>query len=188
MKKIYMFLLILPFLMTGCASLSTSALNAAADLPEVTRGGVLIGEYETEFSLEFKSRNTNIALAAKAIDNVVVEPGETFSYNEAVGPTTKANGYKKARTFFKGQKTYGYGGGVCQVSSTLYNAVEAAGLEVTERHEHSLPVEYVPDGKDAATSYGGVDLKFENNLDYPIRIDSYIDKSGIVGVKIFEIS
>jgi len=188
---VYVLLLILPIFAPGCAALSTTALNAAPELALASRGGVLIGSYETKFGLGAKARNQNIALAAKAIDNTVVYPGETFSYNETVGPTTKANGFKKAQVFKKGKKEYGYGGGVCQVSSTLYNAVDKAGLEVLERHDHSLPVDYVPEGKDAATSYGGIDFKFFNNLDRPVRIDSYVDKtaekSGIVGVKLYRL-
>jgi len=191
LHKTYGFILLLPLLFTfsGCASLSTTALNAAPELalPSEPRGGALIGEYETKFGLKATARNVNIALAAKLIDNKIVRPGEIFSYNETVGPTTKANGFKSAQVFFKGKKSYGYGGGVCQVSSTLFNAVEKAGLKVIERHSHSLPVDYVPKGKDAATSHGGIDFKFENNLDKPVRIDSYVDKAGIVGVKLYKL-
>jgi len=189
MKKIYMLFLALPLLLGGCASISSTALNALPDEApaDAPRGGVLIGSYETKFSLGVKARNSNIELAAKLIDNKIVYPGETFSYNETVGPTTKANGFKKARIFIKGRKSEGYGGGVCQVSSTLYNAVDEAGLDVVERHRHSLPVEYVPKDRDAATSYGGIDFKFENNLERPVRIDSYFDKTGTVGVRIYEV-
>ncbi|MDR1539596.1 MAG: VanW family protein [Clostridiales bacterium] len=136
--------------------------------------GFVIGEYSTEFSKNSKERNTNIALAAKSINEAVVKPGETFSYNQAIGPTTKKNGYKRAQIFINGKKAYGYGGGVCQVSSTLYNAVEDAGLEIIERHIHSRPVSYVPKGKDAATSYGDIDFKFKNSEPYPIKIKSEI--------------
>ena len=187
--KICVMFIVLPLFMTGCANLPTTALNAATELtlPAVPRGGALIGEYETKFSLNAKARNVNIALAAKLIDNKVVRPGETFSYNETVGPTTKANGFRRAQIYVKGRKEYGYGGGVCQVSSTLFNAVDEAGLKVVERHDHSLPVDYVPKGRDAATSHGGIDFKFVNNLDKPIRIDSYVDKTGIVGVRLYMI-
>ncbi|MCL2352712.1 MAG: VanW family protein [Firmicutes bacterium] len=191
--KLYLLFLILPILAPGCAALSTHALSAAPELalPAVPGNGVLIGSYETKFGLGAKARNANIALAAKAVDGAVVPPGETFSYNETLGPTTKANGFRRAQIFIKGKKEYGYGGGVCQVSSTLYNAVEEAGLEVIERHSHSLPVDYVPKGKDAATSYGGIDFKFVNSLERPVRIDSYIengtedDRTGIVGVRLY---
>ncbi|MDR2650325.1 MAG: VanW family protein [Clostridiales bacterium] len=132
----------------------------------------ILGEYTTKFSSEPKSRNVNIERAADSIRGAVIEPGEVFSYNDAIGPTTKENGYKMARIFIKGKKALGYGGGVCQVSSTLYNAAESAGMEIVERHSHSLPVEYVPKGKDAATSYGGIDFKFKNTYFYPVEIDT----------------
>ncbi len=131
-----------------------------------------LASYSTKFNHKIKAKNTNITLAAESINNIIVYPNETFSYNETVGPTTKNRGYKMARTFFKGQDTKGYGGGVCQVSSTLYNAVLDAGLEVKERHPHSKQVEYVPEDRDAATSYGGIDFKFVNNKPFPIKIKS----------------
>ena len=141
--------------------------------------GSILGEYTTKFSSGIKSRNENIRIAAEAIKGKVIEPGEVFSYNKAVGPTTKENGYQRARIFVRGKKAFGYGGGVCQVSSTLYNAAESAGMEVVERHHHSLPVEYVPKGKDAATSYGSVDFKFKNTFSYPVRIDTGIGDNAL---------
>ena len=136
--------------------------------------GAILGECTTRFGSEPKARNENISLAANSIKGKIIEPGEVFSYNDAVGPTTKENGYKRARIFVRGKKALGYGGGVCQVSSTLYNAAESAGMQIVERHKHSLPVEYVPKGKDAATSYGSVDFKFKNTLSYPVKIDTGI--------------
>lgn len=133
-----------------------------------------IAEFTTKFNKKSFGRAENIRLSAKAIDEKEILPGETFSYNNTVGPTTKENGYKMAHIFVKGQKKKGYGGGVCQVSSTLYNAALAANLEITECHSHSKKVYYVDEDKDAATSYGGIDLKFINNKDFPIRINSYI--------------
>ena len=154
--------------------------TAGAESP---RKGVL-GEYTTKFSTEPKSRNENISHAAKTLNGIVVEPGGVFSYNAAIGPTTKQNGYKRARIFVRGKKAYGYGGGVCQVSSTLYNAAAAADMEILERHNHSLPVEYVPKGKDAATSYGGIDLKFKNTRSYPVEIETKVtDNSVTVQIK-----
>ena len=142
-------------------------------------GNEVLGEYTTKFSAEPKARNENISHAAKTIDNTVIGPGETFSYNATVGPTTKNNGYKRARIFVRGKKAFGYGGGVCQVSSTLYNAAAAADMEIIERHSHSLPVEYVPKGKDAATSYGGIDLKFKNTRSYPVEIDTKVTENSV---------
>ena len=139
----------------------------------------VLGDYTTKFTAEPKSRNMNISHAAESIDGIVIEPGEIFSYNNAVGPTTQKNGYKRARIFVRGKKSYGYGGGVCQVSSTLYNAATEADMEIIERHNHSLPVEYVPKGKDAATSYGGIDFKFKNPFDYPVKIDAKVTDESV---------
>ncbi len=142
--------------------------------------GELLGRYVTEFDSQKSARGKNIMIASKRIDGIVVNPGEEFSFNEAVGPTNKKNGFKEARIFVKGKESKGFGGGVCQVSSTLYNAVDAVGLEVTERHEHSKDVQYVPDGRDASTSYGGVDFKFVNNKDFPIIISSYVVDNKVI--------
>jgi len=141
--------------------------------------GSILGEYTTKFSSGAKARNENIRLAADALKGKTIQPGEVFSYNNTVGPTTKKNGYKRARIFVSGKKSYGYGGGVCQVSSTLFNAAELAGMEIIERHNHSLPVEYVPRGKDAATSHGSVDLKFKNTLSYPVKIDTGVGENAV---------
>jgi len=146
--------------------------------PNAPKGAVL-GEYTTKFTAEPKSRNENISHAANAINGVVVEPGEVFSYNKAIGPTTKKAGYKRARIFIRGKKAFGYGGGVCQVSSTLYNAAAAADMEIVERHNHSLPVEYVPKGKDAATSYGGIDFRFKNSRSYPVAIETSVTENSL---------
>lgn len=133
----------------------------------------------SEFSTKFNEKNTprveNLKLASIAIDNVIIRPGEIFSYNAHVGPTTRERGFEKAKIIVNGEEKEGYGGGVCQISSTLYNAAKNAGLEIIERHPHSKEVAYIEKGKDAATSYGGVDLKFKNTLTHPVRIDSYID-------------
>ena len=131
---------------------------------------VKLSEFSTEFNPKDKNRANNLHLAASAINGAVVPPGEVFSYNETVGPTGEKYGYKKATIFIKGKKSKGYGGGVCQVSSTLFNAADLAGLEIVERHDHSRDVDYVPDGRDAATSYGGVDMKFKNTLAFPIKL------------------
>ena len=130
----------------------------------------VLGSYSTSYKGGTEGRIHNIELASQKIDGVVVKPGETFSFNSAVGPTSKANGFQKAQIFVKGIKKKGYGGGVCQVSSTLFNAADRAGLEITERHLHSLMVSYVPDGRDAATSHGGIDFKFVNNRPASVTI------------------
>jgi vancomycin resistance protein YoaR len=139
----------------------------------------VLQKFTTEFSPDAANRNHNITLAAKAINGVAVRPGEVFSYNETVGPTSKARGYKLSQIFKNGRKLKGYGGGVCQVSSTLYNAVDAAGMQIVERHPHSRKVSYVPPGRDAATSYGSSDFKFKNTQPYPIVIEAATTASSV---------
>lgn len=117
-------------------------------------------------------RATNVGLAASAMDGTIVMPGEQFSYNAVVGPRTKARGYVMATVYSSGTVTTGIGGGICQVSSTLYAAMKDCGLPATERHQHSLPVHYLPSGYDATVSYGSLDLKFVNIYQQPIMIKS----------------
>ena len=130
----------------------------------------LSASFATTYENGGKNRIHNIRRAAEAINGAEIAPGGEFSYNDAVGPTTKANGYKKARIFVRGKDAEGYGGGVCQVSSTLYNAAESAGLTVLERHPHSKAVTYVAKDRDAATSFGGIDLRLSNPYPFAVRI------------------
>lgn len=117
------------------------------------------------------NRNHNIAIAAQAIDGFVLQPGEVFSFDKVLGPRLKSEGYKEARVISGGKSVPGVAGGICQVSTTLYNAVLRAGLEIVERHPHSQPVDYVPPGFDATVSEeGGLDLRFKNQLDVPVTI------------------
>ena len=129
--------------------------------------------FATTYSTADTNRNTNIALAAKSINNVVLLPGEEFSYNELIGECSAKQGYKPATTYLNGKLSTGIGGGICQVSTTLYNAVLRANLEVTQRKNHSMGVTYVPAGQDAMVSIGTSDFKFKNNRSYPIRIVAY---------------
>ncbi|MGI6554156.1 MAG: VanW family protein [Bacillota bacterium] len=123
------------------------------------------GAYTTYFNTGQTSRSKNIALAVKFLDGTVVPPGATFSFNEAVGPRTKGTGFEEALIIVDKEFVPGLGGGVCQVSSTLYNAVLRAGLKIKERSRHSRVINYVPVGLDAAVSYGFTDFKFINNSD-----------------------
>jgi len=133
----------------------------------------LLAEYTTEFVKNI-NRTENIRLASEAIKGTLLAPGEVFSFNEIVGPRVEERGYLSAMVILGGEFTPGLGGGICQVSSTLYNAVLLAGLEVVERHPHSLKIDYVPVGRDATVTYGLKDFKFKNNtpgyllLDYSI--------------------
>jgi len=124
-------------------------------------------------------RYTNISLAVAGINNTVVWPSEVFSFNDVVGPRTPERGYLPAPVILMGASNFDYGGGVCQVASTLYNAVLEAGLEIVERHPHSKRVSYVPAGKDATVDYGNLDLKFANNSQGPIIIKSGLTKGKV---------
>lgn len=131
-----------------------------------------IGSFSTKIQNKRDSnRQGNITITCSAITNTIVKPGKTFSFCDIVGESTVDKGYKEANVIIQGVETKGLGGGNCQVSSTLYNAVLASPeLEVIERHPHSAPVPYIEEGKDAAISYGSHDFKFKNNSDSEVKI------------------
>ena len=191
MKFLYTAAISLLLLLPGCTTASdritetarTRALTSeltviAADNVE-EESSLCLGCFSTEFNAKNKRRTNNIVLASDKINQTVIEPGATFSYNETVGPTSKKNGFKLSTIFIRGEKYEGYGGGVCQVSSTLYNAAANAGMKIIERHDHSMPVDYVVKGKDAATSYGGIDFKFQNTKMFPVVIESHVEDGKI---------
>lgn len=127
--------------------------------------------YTTYTYTSTASRAKNVSLATEAINGVIILPGETFSFNDVVGPRTPARGYEDALTFLNGKVVPDVGGGICQVSSTLYNAVLLADLEIVNRRNHSMKVVYTNPGLDATVSYGYIDFVFRNNTDYPIRVE-----------------
>ncbi len=131
---------------------------------------ILYSSYYTTLLDRSAGRSQNVSLSCQAINGLIIQPGEVFSFNEASGPRTEERGYKIAPIFVGKKVVPGRGGGVCQTSSTLYNCVLEAGLEVLERHPHSLPVAYVAAGRDATVSWEGADLKFRNNKEVPIKI------------------
>ena len=130
----------------------------------------LLGSYSTTYSTRNTNRSTNIRLASEKVNGTVIMPGETFSYNTTVGKRTAAAGFKSAAVYSGGEVTTGIGGGICQVSSTLYNAVLLANLEIVERYNHGFNPGYVPAGRDATVSWGGPDFKFKNNRTYPVKL------------------
>ncbi|MGR3763960.1 VanW family protein [Rossellomorea sp. NS-SX7] len=133
-----------------------------------------IGSYVTYFNQLNNERSHNIALAANEINNTVVFPGEVFSFNKVVGKRTKEKGYKKAPVIVRGELSEDIGGGICQVSSTLFNAVDLAGVKIVERYHHSKRVPYVPQGRDATVSWYGPDFMFRNIYNQPLLIRSKI--------------
>lgn len=132
----------------------------------------VIGEYSTSFKTSTQDRAENIRLSAKSLRGKMLLPGEEFSYNNTTGPRESKFGYKEANVIMDGELIPGVGGGVCQTSTTMYNALLLSNLTITERHKHSLPPTYVKYGQDAAVADGYLDLKFRNDFDYPIYIDT----------------
>jgi len=122
----------------------------------------LLGSFTTEY-VPTQARGHNIEVAAANVNGTVVAPGTTFSASNSIGQRTAANGFVEAPVFINKQHAMGMGGGVCQVSSTIYAAMKTAGIPATERHAHSLPVAYLPEGWDATISWGSLDLQFVNN-------------------------
>ena len=133
-----------------------------------------IGHYTSYFRTSNKERSHNISLAVEAINNHVVFPGETFSFNEVVGKRTTEKGYLPAPVIVRGELSEGIGGGICQVSSTLFNAVDSVGVQILERYSHSRSVPYVPPGRDATVSWYGPDFTFKNKYNQPILIRAKI--------------
>ncbi|MDR7855702.1 VanW family protein [Tissierella sp.] len=141
--------------------------------PRITKAFIsridgIIGEFSTSFKGSSSGRIENIKLSAKAISNKLISPGEEVSYNNTTGPRESKNGYKEANVIIGGELTPGLGGGVCQTSTTMYNALLLADITILERHPHSIPANYVPYGQDAAVAYGYLDLRFRNDFDFPI--------------------
>lgn len=163
-------------------------------VPDITEGTLksrlfsdTLASYTTYFTTNNNNnynRGINIGLAAESIDGTLLLPGEEFSFNKVVGPRTAQKGYRTAHIFVAGQIQDGTGGGVCQVSTTLYNAVLRANLEVTERHNHMFTVGYVPLGHDAAVSYGYADLVFTNTTAYPLRLTAEVSSGNALTFKI----
>lgn len=131
---------------------------------------VLIAGFTTVFEDSTPEERENIDLAASMINGTIVDPGEVFSQNETAGPYTEERGYKEGIGYVGGEVVKDFGGGVCNVATTLYNASIASDLDIVERHNHSMPVPYVPYGQDAAVAYGYKDFKFKNNTADPMLI------------------
>ncbi len=146
----------------------------------------LLGTFSTRYDESNKSRTTNLKLAVSKINGKVIMPGETFSYNSTLGKRTSEAGYKDAAGYAGGKVVQMIGGGICQISSTLYDAVVYANLDIVERHNHAFTTSYVGAGKDATVVYGSLDFKFKNNRQYPITIKASA-QNGIAKVSIYGI-
>ena len=146
---------------------------------ELSRIDGIIGTYRTNFSPNVEGRNENIRLSAQYMNNYLLMPGEVFSYNKVTRLKTVSNGYKNATVIVNGEIEDGLGGGVCQVSSTLYNSVLYSGLEIVQRRPHSIPSSYVNYGRDAVVSDNAIDFKFKNNYDFPVYLKTYVGSSSV---------
>lgn len=138
---------------------------------------VKAGEFSTTFNSFQKDRTENIKLSSNLLKGYIISPGEIFSFNEVVGERTGEKGYREAPIFVQNNVVPGIGGGICQVSSTLYNLALMTDMEIVERLNHSLPVSYVPLGRDATVDYNSIDLKFRNNTAYHILVDTQVKDS-----------
>ncbi len=143
-----------------------------------------LGTFTTRYDARDTDRTTNLKLACQKLNNQVVLAGATFSYNSTLGERTIAAGYKNAKIYSNGQVVDGLGGGICQISSTLYNAVVDANLGIVERRNHQFVTSYVPAGKDATVVYGMTDFKFKNTRKYPIKIVATA-QNGIATISIY---
>jgi len=156
------------------------------NMEELQKLTKLRSNFSTNYSKSSKNRKNNVATALKAFNGLIVQPEEEISFNSTTGARTKENGYKPANIILNGVYVEGSGGGVCQASTTLYNALLLANLEILEVSKHSLPASYVPLALDAMVSEGVSDLKFKNNTTSPIYIKTWSDESN-VHVQIFGI-
>ncbi len=144
-----------------------------------------VGEASTKILDTGINRVNNINIACSSISGTKINVGEEFSFNNVVGERSESKGYKDAPIIVNGEKSYGIGGGICQVSSTIYMAAVNAGMKITERHTHSEPVAYAP-GTDATVTYGHLDMKFKNTTDKTVYIYTWVQDERVYA-KIVEI-
>ncbi len=145
-----------------------------------------LSTFTTKYDASNKDRTTNLRLACQKLNGKVILPGETFSYNQTLGKRTAEAGYKNGKVYENGEVVDGIGGGICQISSTLYNTALLANMEIVERRNHQFVTSYLPAGRDATVVYGSTDFKFKNTRKYPVRIVASVN-SGIATVTMFGI-
>lgn len=171
---------------TGTSTVDNAA-GTNGNVTDTAASNDVLGSYTTYYDATIQ-RATNVEVAASRINGVVIEPGQEFSFTHTILPRTAENGYVPAPVISNGKYVIGYGGGICQVSSTLYAAMLNASLPATERHPHSLVVSYIPQGMDATISTTVKDLKFKNIFDYDIQITAAADsETGTLTVSIVKL-
>lgn len=149
-------------------------LAAGAAAMMAVPGESVVGGYSTSLAGRTRSQRHNAHLALSRLTGATVAPGAVFSFNRRVGSFSRDRGFRKAPVSYNGQLIDDWGGGVCQASTTLYNAALLAGMEMLERHPHRFAPSYVPPGRDAAVAFSGVDLRFRNPYPYPLRIEGHV--------------
>lgn len=159
-------------------SLQVKKIKPNISTEDVESINTVLGQYSTSFNNN-STRGNNIYVAGKITSDILIMPGEVFSYNKATGARNWVNGYKTAKVIIGGKFVDGEGGGVCQVSTTIYNAVLLSGLDILEVHNHTYPSRYAPKGRDAAVSYGYTDFKFINSFSHPIYIKNIVNNGSI---------
>ncbi len=163
-------------------NISNNEISTSSDKSSDKNDTETIAKFSTKLPNDTKERYSNIKLACKTLDGTIVKSGDTFSLWNTLGCPNKEKGYKKAKAFTSdGDIKQSYGGGICQVSTTIYNALlKIDEIKITERHEHSRDVVYIKDGKDAAVSYKSADLKFKNNADYDIKLKASVKNNKVI--------
>ena len=165
--------------------------EAFAELTPIGEDYDMLTAYRTTYKVggDQAPRAHNIALASTYIEGKVIEPGETFSFNETTGPRSRAKGFQKANAFLGEEVIQDYGGGVCQISSTIYSAVrQCSGIEIVERRQHSQEVGYLPRELEATVNWDNVDFKFKNNYDFPVMLSVSADVTEGDGVLLVTLS
>ena len=153
--------------------------NPFFETEKIVENEKVLGEATTKILDKGKNRLNNIKIACEKVNGKEIKKGEIFSFNETTGKRNSKNGYKVAPVIVNGEKSEGIGGGVCQVSTTIYMSALGSGLEITEHHNHSEVVAYAPRGKDATVVYGTKDLKIRNNTDKSIFIYVWIEEEKV---------
>ncbi len=147
--------------------------------PSATESPVALGVFITEILDTTPSRVHNLRICADALNGMEIGPGEAFSFNGIIGERTREKGYEEASILVDGKREMAVGGGLCQISSTIFNAAEAAGMEILERHDHTGEVHYVEIGRDAAISFGEQDFRFRNTRQAPVRLEISVENTQV---------
>lgn len=166
--------------MKGAALAAIAALIAVIVLAQTGNKKVCLAKYETSLEGRTYGQKINAKISAARLNGAVVAPGQIFSFNRRVGTWSRDQGYRRAPVSYNGTLIASWGGGVCQTSTTLYNAALLSGMQVLERSPHRFAPDYVSPGRDAAVAYDDVDLRFRNPLPAPVTIDARVENNEVI--------